>query len=81
MKDFRMGDFAWNRTEDDRHKLYPDLGPEQRAEAAENTSPYFTVTGNIYDHLRDKGNLKDRLYRIQYKKRNRKDPASRNRLW
>ncbi len=73
-----MRDLRWNLTEDDMEKLYPELDPEQRAEAADNLSRYFKVIGKIYDHLEDEGKLKDTLLRIQYQKRNRKNPASQN---
>ncbi len=80
MKKFRMGDLPWNLSEDDIAKLYPELEPKQRAEAAENLSRYFNVIGKIYDHLDDAGELKDTLLRIQYEKRSDKSPASQNGL-
>lgn len=73
-----MGDQEWNLSEDDIEKLYPELDPEQRAEAAENLSRYFKVIGKIYDRLDDEGKLKDTLLRIQYEKRNRNSNASQN---
>ena len=36
-----MGDRDWDLTEDDMEKLYPELDPEQRAEAAGNMSQVF----------------------------------------
>lgn len=46
-----MGDVGWNFTEDDIENVYPELEPEQRAEAAENLSRYFKVVGKVYDRL------------------------------
>lgn len=73
-----MGDFKWNLPEEDMEKLYPELKPEERAEAAENLSRYFKLIGKIYDHLDDEGKLKDTLLRIQYEKRYRKNTESQN---
>lgn len=47
-------------------------------EQTENLSRYFKVIGKIYDHLDGKAKLEDTLLRIQYEKRNRKNPASQN---
>jgi DNA-binding TFAR19-related protein (PDSD5 family) len=72
----RMGDLPWNFSEEDMSKLYPELKPEERAEAAENLSQYFKIVGRIYDRLDDEGKLKDTLLRIQYEKRNKYKLAS-----
>jgi len=74
----RMGNVPWNLSEDDVARLYPELDPEQRAEAAENLSRYLRVVGEIHDKLDDEGELKDVLLRIQYEKRNRRSDASQN---
>jgi hypothetical protein len=72
MKEFRMGDLPWNLAEDEIAKLYPELGPDQRAAAAENLSRYFRAIGKIYDGLVKEGKFKDTLLRFEYEKRNRK---------
>lgn len=80
MKHFDGGLLPWDLIEDDIAKLYPELEPEERADATENLSRYFKVVGKIYDHLDDEGKLEDTWLRIQYEKRNRQIPGSQNEL-
>ncbi|MEO8649803.1 MAG: hypothetical protein ABI539_11615 [Acidobacteriota bacterium] len=73
-----MGDLKWDLNEVHVERLYPELDQEQRSEAAENLSQYLKVIGKIYDHLDDEGKLEETMLRVQYEKRNRKNPVSQN---
>jgi hypothetical protein len=52
--------------------LYPELTPEQQAEAEERLLRYLAVVRKIYDRLVETGEIDNVLLRIQWEKKNRK---------
>jgi hypothetical protein len=55
--------------------LYPDLSPEEQAEAEKNLKAYVGVVWKIYNRLKDEGKLgevKNSLLRHEWEKRSRK---------
>ncbi len=51
--------------------LYPELTPEQQAEAEERLLRYLAIVRKIYDHLVETGEIDNVLLRIQWEKKNR----------
>jgi hypothetical protein len=49
--------------------LYPDLSPEQQAEAEYRLLRYFAVVKEIYDDLVASGDIEKVLLEIQWRKR------------
>lgn len=65
----RMQDYPWRIPKEDVDKLYPELSPGERIEAAKTLTAYVHTVAKIYDRLNAEGEWEKVKLRLEYDKR------------
>lgn len=64
-------------TEDDMATMFPELQPEDRAEAATNFTQYLRLVARIYNRLEAEGKVPKSIIRAAEKRRKRMEKRKR----